>query len=161
VKSLGMVQGGLMNPEGTLVARDGFLYGTALLGGSAGGGGVFRVKPDGTAFEVLHQCGSVVDDAREPAVGLTPLPDGSFLGTSLGGGTANLGTIFRIDRDGRDYRILHHFSSGTLDGARARSRLVLGTQGVSFGATLNGGAGNLGTIYSFSQKTARAEVLER
>ena len=151
VKSLGVVPGDLMHPEGTLVdGDDGFLYGTALLGGTAGNGGVFRVRPDGSGFEILHHCGSVVDDAKQPAVGLTRLPGGSFLGASLAGGTANLGAIFWMDSGGGGYRILHHFTGGPLDGARARSRLTPGARNIFFGATLNGGDGNLGTVFSVS-----------
>ncbi|MBN8246942.1 MAG: hypothetical protein J0L84_05805, partial [Verrucomicrobia bacterium] len=113
-----------------------------------GAGGVFRVRPDGSGFEILHQCGSVVDDAREPAVGLTRLPDGSLLGVSMAGGTANLGAIFRMEPGGGGYQVLHHFTGGTLDGARGRSRLTPGSRGLCFGATLNGGAGNLGTAFA-------------
>jgi uncharacterized repeat protein (TIGR03803 family) len=148
LKSLGLVPGGLMQPEGTLVlGADGFLYGTCVLGGVAGHGGIFRVAPDGGGFSILHHFGTTVDDGRQPSTGLTPAADGSLLGTCMTGGTADLGTVFRIERDGSGYQILHHFSGGNADGARPRSRLIPGATGEFFGATLNGGTGNLGTVY--------------
>ncbi|MBL9175596.1 MAG: hypothetical protein JNL10_18790 [Verrucomicrobiales bacterium] len=148
LKSLGLVPGGLMQPEGTLVwGPDGFLYGTCVLGGVAGHGGVFKVGSDGDGYSILYSFGSTVDDGRQPSTGLTPAADGALLGTCMAGGTANLGTVFRIERDGAGYQILHHFSGGNADGARPRSRLIPGAGGEFFGATLNGGGGNLGTVY--------------
>ena len=34
--------------------RDGFLYGTTLGGGPNGGGVVYRLRPDGSGYQVLH-----------------------------------------------------------------------------------------------------------
>lgn len=148
IKSLGIVPGGLMQPEGTLVlASDGFLLGTCVLGGVAGHGGIFRVAPDGSSFSILHSFGTAVDDGRQPSTGLTPAGDGSLLGTCMAGGSADLGILFRIERDGTGYQVLHHFTGGAADGGRPRSRLIPGIPGEFFGATLNGGTGNLGAVY--------------
>ena len=148
IKSLGIVPGGLLQPEGTLVlGPDGLLYGTCVLGGVAGHGGVFRMAPDGEGFSILHSFGTTVDDGRQPSTGLTVSRDGSLLGTCMTGGSANLGTVFRLERDGTGYQILHHFSGGAADGARPRSRLIRGEGGEFFGATLNGGTGNFGAVY--------------
>jgi len=162
VKSLGLVPGGLMQPEGTLLrAADGLLYGTCTLGGTAGGGGVFRVAPDGDRFEILHHFGSIVDDARQPSTGLSEGPDGMLLGTSMAGGSANLGTMFRLDPKGGGIQVLHHFAGGTANGSRPRSRLIPGTEGRYFGATLNGGSGNLGTVFEMVLRSAGGPSVAR
>src|SRR5215510_10868972 len=52
--------------------RDGKFYGTSDHGGAAGGGTVFRLNPDGTAFEVIHSfCGESDAFACGPTAGLT------------------------------------------------------------------------------------------
>ena len=151
VKSLGLVADGLMQPEGTLLlAGDGFLYGTCTLGGTAGAGGVFRLAPDGSTFAILHHFGTRVDDGRQPSAGLVEAPDGSLLGTTMAGGGAGLGTVFAVRRDGRGIRTLHQFTGGPGAGARSRSRLTPGGSGQFFSATLNGGSGNLGTVFNMA-----------
>jgi len=148
LKSLGVAVGGAMQPEGTLLhASDGLLYGTCLLGGTTGGGAVFRLGPDGSRFEIIHHCGATVDGARQPSAGLTEASDGSLLGTSFAGGAADLGTIFRMGRDGRDYQTLHSFAGGPEDGVRSRGALTIGGRGIFYGATLNGGSFGFGTVF--------------
>ncbi len=44
------------SPVGSLVqAPDGYLYGTASVGGVSGRGTIFRIQMDGTGFEVVHE----------------------------------------------------------------------------------------------------------
>lgn len=151
VKSLGLVAGGVMQPEGTLLeAADGLLYGTCTLGGTVGGGGVFRIATDGSAFAILHQFGTLVDDARQPSAGLTEGTGGSLLGTSFAGGTAGLGAVFQLSRDGSEYQLLHQFIGGFGDGVRSRSRLTRGSPNVYYSASLNGGSGNYGTVFQLT-----------
>ncbi len=151
IKSLGLVAGGVMQPEGALLlASDGLLYGTCTLGGIAGGGGVFRLAADGSDFTILHHFGTVVDDARQPSAGLTEAADGSLLGTSFAGGSANLGAVFKLNKDGSGYQMLHQFMGGFGDGVRSRSRLTPGGSGRYYSATLNGGAGNWGTVFQLT-----------
>jgi uncharacterized repeat protein (TIGR03803 family) len=151
VKSLGLAAGGIMQPEGTLLlASDGLLYGTCTLGGVAGGGAVFRLAPDGTGFTVIYNFGTIVDDARQPSAGLVEAADGSLLGTAFAGGSANLGAVFQVSKDGRDYRTLRHFVGGIGDGVRSRSRLTPGAPGWFYSATLSGGRNGLGVVYQLT-----------
>jgi uncharacterized repeat protein (TIGR03803 family) len=79
---------------GLTAGSDGKFYGTTGTGGVAGGGTVFRLNPDGTAFEVLHAfaCDS---GGCLPSGALTAGNDGNFYGTtSVGGGGG--GTVFRL-----------------------------------------------------------------
>lgn len=148
VKSLGLASGGLLQPEGTLLqTTDGTLYGTSTLGGVAGGGGLFRMTADGGDFSIIHSFGTQVDDARQPSAGLTLSDQGTLIGTTFAGGIANLGTVFRLNRDGSQYEMLHQFTGGFSDGIRSRSRLTPGAADSFYSATLGGGANNFGTVF--------------
>ena len=74
--------------------------------------------------------------------------DGDFYGTTRYGGTNNLGTVFKIS--GTTYTVLHSFSSSLYDGEQPLAGLVEGSDGKFYGTTLNGGASNLGSVYSIS-----------
>ena len=84
------------DPQGQLVqGRDGYFYGTTVLGGSAGDGTIFRIGRDGR-FTLLYsfQGGG---DAANPAAALLEDPDASvFYGTSFRGGGDNIGTVYRV-----------------------------------------------------------------
>jgi uncharacterized repeat protein (TIGR03803 family) len=151
LKSLGLVADGIMQPEGTLLlASDGRLYGTCVLGGTTGAGAVFRLAPDGSGFAVVHHFGTTVDSARQPNAGLTEAQDGSLLGTSFGGGSANLGTIFRLKKDGTGCQTLRSFGSEPGGGNRSRSVLTPGAPGLFYSATLSGGRNGFGMVYQLA-----------
>ncbi|MEO7677505.1 MAG: choice-of-anchor tandem repeat GloVer-containing protein, partial [Verrucomicrobiota bacterium] len=151
IKSLGVVSRDIMQPEGTLLsASDGMLYGTCALGGNTGNGGVFRVAPDGSRFEVVHHFGMTVDGARQPNAGLIEVAAGSLLGTSFSGGAKDLGAIFKLDKDGRNYQTLHSFAGGPTDGVRSRAKLTQGLPGIFYSTTLSGGSTGLGTIFQLT-----------
>jgi uncharacterized repeat protein (TIGR03803 family) len=95
-------------PQAGLVqGSDGYLYGTTDNGGvytneyGVGYGTVFRISTNG-ALTVLHSFGSVQGtngvplDGNQAFSGLVQGSDGSFYGVTYGGGTNNLGTIFRL-----------------------------------------------------------------
>ena len=76
--------------------------GTTLNGGAFGFGTIFRVKADGSAWETIAsfsgQAG--LTKGSVPAAGLMKGQDGNFYGTTVGGGNADLGTIFRVTSAG-------------------------------------------------------------
>ena len=151
VKSLGLVAGGAVQPEGTLLsAGDGWLYGTTVLGGAAGAGTIFRLAPDGSNFTIIYSFGTKVDEARQPSAGLVEDGDGSLLGTSFAGGAANFGTVFKIGKDGSGYQTLHDFVAGSGDDMRSRSVLTPGAPGVYYSATLSGGRNGYGVVYQLT-----------
>ncbi len=77
--------------EGT----DGYLYGTTQSGGTNGGyGTVFKISTNG-AFSSLYSFTGTNDGAL-PEASLVQGADGSFYGTTSGGGQAGLGTVFRL-----------------------------------------------------------------
>jgi uncharacterized repeat protein (TIGR03803 family) len=70
---------------GLTASSDGKFYGTTFTGDAGGGGTVFRLNPDGTAFEVLHAF-ACESEGCNPFAGLTAGSDGKFYGTTTGGG---------------------------------------------------------------------------
>jgi uncharacterized repeat protein (TIGR03803 family) len=89
------------NPvAGPLLASDGNLYGTTLLGGnSTGSGTVFEVSTKGILSTVYDFCsvgGSSCTDGATPEGALIQGTNGTFYGTTAFGGTYNLGTAFSI-----------------------------------------------------------------
>jgi uncharacterized repeat protein (TIGR03803 family) len=74
-------------PNGLILSRDGYLYGTTFTGGDFGYGTVFRVSSDGVET-VLHSFGQGSIDGANPK-GLIQASDGDFYGTTSNGGTPN------------------------------------------------------------------------
>jgi len=82
------------NPAaGLTLGADGFLYGTnAAL---APNGAVFRVRPNGTGFEVLHTFALPAGVVPSHAA-LARGAGGVFYGTTLQGGAGGRGTVYRL-----------------------------------------------------------------
>jgi uncharacterized repeat protein (TIGR03803 family) len=70
-----------------------------------------------TTEVVMHDFGSPPNGAR-PVSGVTRDKAGNFYGTTLDGGPANLGVVFKVDLAGR-ITVLHGFTGGS-DGALKR-----------------------------------------
>ncbi len=82
------------------LASDGMLYGTCYdLGpGGNGVGGIWRIKPDGSGYKVLHVFKTAgYPTGRAPVGGLVQASDGFLYGTTQGGIDTGVGTIFRIN----------------------------------------------------------------
>src|SRR2546423_7317924 len=95
--------------KGVIEARDGSLYGTTYLGGDPEAGTVFKITTTGSLTSLYSFTGGM--DGGYPYAGLTQGADGSFYGTTLGGGEADLGSIFTIDPAGT-LHTLHSFGGG-------------------------------------------------
>jgi uncharacterized repeat protein (TIGR03803 family) len=87
-------QGG--GPAGNMVFDEsGNLYGTTVIGGSSGDGVVFELSSGATPkYSVLHDFTNSPDGA-EPT-GLAPGVNGTYFGTTIGGGLSSLGTAFKL-----------------------------------------------------------------
>jgi uncharacterized repeat protein (TIGR03803 family) len=140
-------------PQATLVqGSDGNLYGTASAGGAGGqghnDGAAFKITPSGT-FTLLHTFDG--PDGTLPTGALIQATDGNFYGTTQVGGAYNQGTIFKMTPSGT-VTTLYSFCPQSFcnDGANPYAGLVLGSDGVFYGTTFNGGGGGHGTIFSLS-----------
>jgi len=126
-------------------ASDGFLYGTTVSGGISNAGTVFKLARDGSQFAVLHQFTGGVD-SKNPRGALIEGSDGYLYGTTEFGNSATRGTIFKIDKSGGDYSIIHIFTGG-IDGQQPFCKLLKGSDGWLYGTASVGGSGNLGVVF--------------
>src|SRR5205085_936033 len=90
-------------PVGALVQEDdGALYGTTERGGTEDAGTLFKLNTDGSGYSIIYDFGSTADDGLHPQ-GLATGSDGALYGTTYSGGSSNLGTVFRLNKDGTGY----------------------------------------------------------
>jgi uncharacterized protein (TIGR03437 family) len=167
---------GTVPQAGLIQASDGNFYGTTSGGENNDspvltGGTVFKITPGGTATTLYSFC------ARTPCVdggntfaGLIQASDGNFYGTTWGGGTANVGTVFKVTPGGI-LTTLHSFctQAACVDGAGPLTGLMQASDGNFYGTTPIAGAygggvifkitpgGTLNPLYSFCPQTGCAD----
>jgi uncharacterized repeat protein (TIGR03803 family) len=119
----------------------GALYGTAEQGGDDGLGTVFKVDKSGQNFSVVHNFEPDGSDASGPEAGLTEGTDGAFYGTTLVGGASNGGTVFKVNKDGSGYSILHSFKVDYATGEPNEpvAKVLEASDGILYGIASNTG----------------------
>jgi uncharacterized repeat protein (TIGR03803 family) len=142
--------GGASPRAGVIEGGDGYLYGTTSGGGQYGGGTVYRVKPDGSGFQDLHDFGADASDGRNPHAALLLASDGRLYGTTAAGGQKSAGTVFSIGTDGGGYAVVHTFLGGASDGFVPEAGLLQADDGQLVGATTGGGTKNAGTVFTLN-----------
>ena len=172
-----------LSPAGGLVlASDGLLYGTTKFGQAGqvdGAGTIFKIAAAGTGFQIIHRFAPVtasnVDsnpintNGAYPEAELVEGADGYLYGVARAGGPNGTGTIFKIARDGTDFKLLHSFAavtstatSGltvTVDGAAPVGPLVAGTDNFFYGTTSQGGTNGRGTVFRIAFDGTGFQVL--
>lgn len=164
-----------LEPTALIQGTDGNLYGT-LAGGGKGEGLVFKVKRDGTGYEVLHRFSGCLlggTDGSTPQ-GLIEASDGALYGTTqwggvkggaleqIGLGEAGSGTVFKVNRDGTGYQVLHAFTGRDGDGYLPQAGLVEGRSGALYGTTLKDSTEQgAGTVFTLNKDGTGYQVLYR
>ena len=131
--------------------RNGHLYGTTQLGGANGSGTIFEITPNGQLTTLYNLC-SKADcvDGETPSSALVLGRDGNFYGTTGGGGTGGMGTIFKITPGG-ELTTLHSFEGA--EGAAPYGALVEGHNGSLYGTNSTGGGSSYGgTVFEFTRR---------
>ncbi len=150
-----------------LQAKDGYLYGTTIFGGSngvgTGYGAIYKLKADGSSYKELYVFGTVTNSFSYPSdgafayAGLIQATDGNFYSTTGYGGIATngsvgvhggYGTIYRITPDG-DFTTLYSFDYGeacVCSYGLPYARLVQAKDGNFYGTTWSAS----GTIFRLS-----------
>jgi uncharacterized repeat protein (TIGR03803 family) len=150
VIDFGATNGDVVGPLGGLIlGADQWLYGTSSSGGIYGQGTVFKVMPPDTNYTILYHFEGLpgANDGSQPVAALFQGAGGVLYGTTQGGGSNNMGTVFRLNTDGTGYQVIHHFMGTPGDGKMPLGSLVQGTDGFLYGTTYYGGAGDIGTIF--------------
>jgi uncharacterized repeat protein (TIGR03803 family) len=131
-----------------LPASDGNFYGTTYSGGAHNAGTVFRLTPGGT-LTTLYSFGNGTGDGQYPLAGLVQGNDGSFYGTTQGGGAHGEGTVFKVSIGGT-LTTLYSFGTSAADGANPIASLTLANDGNFYGTTRAGGTYGYGTVFKIT-----------
>jgi uncharacterized repeat protein (TIGR03803 family) len=128
---------------GVLFDSAGNIYGTTYGGGQSNAGVVYEISAGGVE-SVLHSFGRNSADGSNPYSSLIKAK-GAFYGTTLQGGSANGGTIYKITAAGVE-TVVHQFAGGA-DGFNPYGALLLGKDKALYGTTQIGGTSHLGTVF--------------
>ena len=117
------------------------------IGGTNRAGTIYTLNADGNGYRLLHVFGSVAADGENPGAGLIEGSDGGLYGTAFFGGSNGVGTVFRLNKDGRSYGALYHFGQTASDGTNPDTAVVQGADGTLYGTTFFGGTNDAGTVF--------------
>jgi len=113
IHSFGNVPEGY-NPDGIIRTPNGVLYGIARNGGSEGGGTLFKMNADGSAFSVIKDFTG--NNGQSPVGQLLYASDGRLYGVckkSGISGSSDSMLIYGIDVTGNNYLVLHILETKT------------------------------------------------
>jgi uncharacterized repeat protein (TIGR03803 family) len=131
--------------------RFGNLYGVTSNGGAHDGVGVvYELNKDGT-FTVLYSFVFNYGDGWYPDGSVAMDKFGNLYGTTLSGGSATCGTIWKVSKKGKE-TILHTFGLSSSDGCSPFGGVVRDPKGNLYGVTDGGGATGAGALYQLSPK---------
>jgi uncharacterized repeat protein (TIGR03803 family) len=144
----------------------GAFYGTTYKGGPIGGGPfdgkgtVYKLIPRRNGFdEIVLYSFRGKPDGWEPHGALFEDRSGALYGTTYYGGSADLGTVFKLTPGPRGYveSILHSFLGG-VDGDYPDSSLIADASGAVYGTTQGGGGGMYGngTVFKLTPANGTA-----
>jgi uncharacterized repeat protein (TIGR03803 family) len=151
------------NPAAGLVLSGSVLCGSTLDGGLRTAGTVFYIAPDASSFKTFRAL-SNAPDAGFPQGDQTASGNNLF-GTSFGGGTSGVGSVYLVQTNGALTRILNF---GTVDantatnlaGAGPEAAVVVAPSGnILFGTASVGGLNGDGVIFSVATNGATSAVL--
>jgi uncharacterized repeat protein (TIGR03803 family) len=130
----------------------GRLYGTTTNGGiqnsscTSGCGVVFEIDLNGRE-KILHRFTGTPDGAS-PVGGLILDSAGNLYGTTEMGGSAGVGTAFKVTASGVE-TVLYSFG-GTPDGAYPQAGVIRDSNGNLYGTTSSSGTGGFGTVFKLN-----------
>jgi uncharacterized repeat protein (TIGR03803 family) len=138
-----------------LTEAKGVFYGTTVNGGPTNNGLAYGISKLAGFLGAV----GVFKGGKEPANpnGGVVWSDGRLYGTSQGGGSKGLGTVYQVRLSTEKVRVLHSFAGGS-DGAQPMASMLL-VNGVLYGTTAAGGASSAGTIFSYDLTKPQEAVL--
>ena len=145
------------SPLGTITAAvDGWLCGLTWMGGLHDRGTLFRIQPDGSAFETLHHFAGG-KAGKHPYDSLAFDGQHTLYGTTFGeykSDPLDMGAVFKFDLAERRYIVLHAFAGGRNDSAKPNGSVALSADGLTLHGTTHGdevwGGKEFGILYRMS-----------
>ena len=144
-------------PQNLIEGPAGYLYGATVSGGIKRQGVLYRLRRDGTGFQVLRDIGLTTNEGFNVR-GLMFASDGNLYGTASQGGAGGAGTLFRLTSEGSDFTILHTFGMPG-DGIGPHSAVIEGSDGNLYGTTRQGGASSCGTVFRINKNSGIYQIL--
>jgi len=141
------------SPEGGLISDQvGNFYGTTSGGGVGGGGTVFQLSPPAEqggrwTFTVLHSF-TGGNDGTGPVGELIFDQTGNLYGVTLGGGSAQAGTVFQLTPQGNTWTETVIYNFQFYD--QPVGGLVFDKAGNLYGAHFSGGENNRGAVFQLT-----------
>ena len=147
------------NPTGALIDVNNVLWGLAEYGGFGGlpAGTLFAFDPANNYESSQYDFGQNMNNDADTPIGALVYANGLFWGASIYGGTSNNGAVFSYNPATGVESILHSFAGGT-DGAHCSGGLVE-DNGLLYGVVDQGGAFNIGAIYSVDPATGAEKIV--
>jgi uncharacterized repeat protein (TIGR03803 family) len=144
---------GPFNPNSLTIDSAGNLYGLSTLGGTYGGGTLFKVTPKGV-LSVLYSFGGTDTSGFQPYGSVIRDSEGDFYGETFLGGTSNYGTIFKITPPGKETTLYSFSQELSVEGGSSMTR---DSAGNLYGYNFNGNGsvfelateGTYRTLYAF------------
>jgi uncharacterized repeat protein (TIGR03803 family) len=133
-------------------STDGYLYGTAQTGGSAGYGGIYKIKPDGTGYTVLYQFQGGTDGAWPLGqLAIDPSGNGNMYGVTVRAAyVQGSGAVYVFNAGTDTFTVLYTLAYDGSQGADPED-VIFGSDGVLYGSCLYGlYATNGGTVFSLN-----------
>ncbi len=144
--------------QAPLLATANGAYGVALAGGLGNNGTLFKIAADGTGTltRVFSFSGtSGTRKGSQPRAPLARRDDGTLYGVTENGGSANLGTLYKIAPDGT-FSTLVEFTTTTPQ--HPSSGLTRAADGKLYGVSTTGGSNDLGTLYSYDPASGTVQI---
>jgi uncharacterized repeat protein (TIGR03803 family) len=128
---------------GVIEDAAGDLYGITGYGGTANAGVVYKLDASGRETTLYSFTGGA--DGGNPSGGVIRDSAGNLYGTTLYGGTANYGVVYKLDTAGHE-SVLYSFPGGS-DGALPLAGVIRDAAGNLYGTTFSGGPADWGVVF--------------
>jgi uncharacterized repeat protein (TIGR03803 family) len=135
-----------------VLGPSGQIYGTAQYGGpTEQNGTVFELTPSGTGYTQSTLYGFPFTDGNRPETGLVADASGNLYGTTVYGGGADVGAVFKLEPSGSE-SLLYSFSGKSQNERNSAypSSLILDRAGNLYGAAEETGSLLYGSVFELS-----------
>jgi uncharacterized repeat protein (TIGR03803 family) len=136
-------------PQASLIRSGNMLYGTSAGGGTGANGSIFALSVNGdftNLYSFTPTSSGTNSGGARPFAPLI-LYSNILFGTTVSGGNAGKGTIFKISTDGGGFVSMHNFSGD--DGEASMSGLTLASNSI-FGTAPGGGTQGGGVVFKLN-----------